>query len=115
MASPNGYIRRPSFKAILNSVKMCFPCWKYEDVTFEERPKGPKVTKMKKHPHTGTVYATAGYYVPAPMVPALAPVPIATMNPTAVPISRPVVPVLRPIAPTVFENPVSNSAIFLVS
>jgi len=62
---------------------MCFPCWQYEDVYFEERPKPHKVNK---HPHTGTVYA--GYNAQHPMVPA-----------PMVPISRLMVPALLPVGP----------------
>jgi hypothetical protein len=72
------------FGQIIDSpVKMCFPCWKYEDVYFEERPKSHKVNK---HPLTGTIYA--GYYAPRPMVPA-----------SMVPISYPIVPALLPVGP----------------
>jgi len=89
---------------------MCFPCWKYEDVHFEERP---KLHKVNKHPHTGTVYA--GYYAPRPMVPAH--LPGVVVPPPMVPIPRPIVPALLPVGPATGPATitVSNRTIFLGS
>lgn len=84
---------------------MCFPCWKYQDVYFEKRPKGPKTNQ---YPQPGAAYATAGYCTPAPMMAAPAqPIPLVTMPPPIVQ-TRPVVPTLYPVAPTTVASPVSN-------
>ena len=89
---------------------MCFPCWKYEDVYFEERPKPHKVNK---HPHAGTIYT--GYYVPSSMLPA--PLPGVAISSPIVPITRPIVPALLPVGPAtgLATTPVSSRAISLHS